>query len=186
MHGILFLNLGIKLPCLLTAHHEAFGAERVSMSGVKFDKLLKTNSGQPIFPVDKETAHEIRATFVIDLALIHSFGHSEFKDCKETKSEGLNQKQKEFLLTFSLWKIGRLFSNPYRFRSGCDLKLDRLTAQIDDKSIELRPDDLLPGIRAAIEDAGFENPRLTKVYWPEKELFKAAKESKENEAGTDD
>jgi hypothetical protein len=39
---------------LLTAHHEAFGAARVGSSGVKFDLLKKTKSGQPIFAVMKK------------------------------------------------------------------------------------------------------------------------------------
>ena len=74
VHGIFFPAMGIRIPRLLTAHLEAFGAARVASAGVKFDKLLMTTSGQPIFAVDEETAHEIRATFVIDLALLRSFG----------------------------------------------------------------------------------------------------------------
>src|SRR5437762_1646953 len=44
VHGILFPAMGIKLSRVLTAHHEAFGADRVGLSGVKFDKLGKTTS----------------------------------------------------------------------------------------------------------------------------------------------
>lgn len=100
VHGILFPAMGIKLSRVLTAHLEAFGADRVGLSGVKFDKLGKTTSGQPIFSVDKETAREIRATCVIDLSLLRSFGNG---------TNGLNDNQKLFLLELALWKIGRLF-----------------------------------------------------------------------------
>src|ERR1017187_4572412 len=89
VHGILFPSLGIKISRVLTAHHEAFGAARVGSSGVKFDKLGKTTSGQPIFAVDEETASEIRATFILDLSLLRSFGLA---------SKGLTNPQKEFLL----------------------------------------------------------------------------------------
>jgi len=57
--------------------------------------------------VDKETAREIRATFVIDLSLIRSFGCGEY---------GLNKDQKQFLLEISLFgKIGRLLVRPLPF-----------------------------------------------------------------------
>lgn len=102
VHGILFPSLGIKLSRVLTAHHEAFGAERVGLSGVKFDKLGKTTSGQPIFAVDKETAREMRATFVIDLALIRSFGRSDVENGVEQNVQGLSRKKKQFLLELAL------------------------------------------------------------------------------------
>ena len=101
VHGILFPAMGIKLSRVLTVHHEAFGADRVGFSGVKFDKLEKTDSRQSIFANDRETAREIRATFVIDLSLFRSFGRGE---------QGLNDDQKRFLLELALWKIQRLLS----------------------------------------------------------------------------
>ena len=70
VHGVMFAKEQIKISRLLTAHLEAFGASRVGRTGVKFDRLGKTTSGQPIFSVDEETAQEIRATFIIDLALL--------------------------------------------------------------------------------------------------------------------
>jgi CRISPR-associated protein Csb1 len=171
VHGILFPPLGIKLARVLTAHHEAFGAERVGLSGVKFDKLGKTTSGQPIFAVDKETAREIRATFVIDLALIRSFGRAD---------DGLSQGQKQFLLEFALWKIGRLLGGPYRFRSGCDLKLGKLYRLENGQAVELPLAALQRDVAAAIREAGFTDPRVTKVYWPADELFKAGKDEEED------
>ncbi len=99
-------------------------------SGVKFDKLQKTNSGQPIFTRDEETADEIRATFVIDLAQLRSFGRGE---------NGLSDGQKEFLLRLALWKIGKLLSQPFRYRSGCDLELVSLTEGRGDEKSGLNP-----------------------------------------------
>jgi len=202
VHGILFPAMGIKLSRVLTAHHEAFGADRVGLSGVKFDKLGKTTSGQPIFSVDKETAREIRATFVIDLSLIRSFGCGEY---------GLNKDQKQFLLEFALWKIGRLLSGPYRFRSGCDLvcakleQLDGVTKQElkaaelgaglktlinqgqDDKAKEsaslwMKPDEKEPTKAIPIP----KNERVTKVYWPADELFKAGKDDDKEHGGEEE
>jgi CRISPR-associated protein Csb1 len=174
VHGILFPAMGIKLSRVLTAHHEAFGADRVGLSGVKFDKLGKTTSGQPIFSVDKETAREIRATFVIDLSLIRSFGNG---------TDGLNNNQKIFLLELALWKIGRLLSGPYRFRSGCDLKLSALTRIENGQSMELSATELSREIATALTNAGFQDPHVTKVYWPAGELFKKPSKDEEVEVG---
>lgn len=164
VHGILFPALGIKLPRVLTATLDAFDAARVSTAGVKFDKLGKTNSGQPIFAKDEETAFEIRATFVIDLSLIRSFGRGEDK--------GLNAAQKQLLLGLALWKISKLLSSSFRFRSECDLELEAIN--VDGGKSEVSA--LKIAINNLIMNAGFQDPRITKVYWPENELFKAAKE----------
>lgn len=164
VHGILFPALGIKLPRVLTATLDAFDAVRVGTAGVKFDKLGKTNSGQPIFAKDEETASEIRATFVIDLSLIRSFGRGEDK--------GLNTAQKHLLLSLALWKIGKLLGASFRFRSECDLELDGIKIDGDQREIS----SLAIDIKNSITAAGFTDPRITKVYWPEDELFKAAKE----------
>jgi CRISPR-associated protein Csb1 len=170
VHGILFPAMGIKLSRVLTAHHEAFSADRVGLSGVKFDKLGKTTSGQPIFSVDKETAREIRATFVIDLSLLRSFGN---------ETNGLNANQKLFLLELALWKISRLLSGPYRFRSGCDLKLAALARIENGQQAEIAATELNRSISAAITNAGFQDPRITKVYWPSDELFKQARDEED-------
>ena len=130
---------------------------------MKFDKLGKTNSGQPIFAKDEETASEIRATFVIDLSLIRSFGRGEDK--------GLNAAQKQLLLGVALWKIGKLLSSSFRFRSECDLELERI--KIDGKDGEVSA--LNVAIGKLITNAGFQDPRITKVYWPDNDLFKPTK-----------
>jgi CRISPR-associated protein Csb1 len=164
VHGILFPALGIKLPRVLTATLDAFDAARVGTAGVKFDKLGKTNSGQPIFAKDEETASEIRATFVIDLSLIRSFGRGEDK--------GLNHAQKQLLFGLALWKIGKLLSSSFRFRSECDLELEGIKIGGTDGEISA----LNVAIGNLITNAGFQDPRITKVYWPDSELFKPAKE----------
>lgn len=161
VHGILFPALGIKLPRVLTATLDAFDAERVATSGVKFDKLGKTNSGQPIFPKDEETASEIRATFTIDLSLIRSFGRA---------NDGLNDAQKQLILGLALWKIWKLLCSSFRFRSECDLEL--VTIKIDgEKSLVSA---LAINIQERIREAGFQHPSITKIYWNESELFKPA------------
>ncbi|MDP1587754.1 MAG: type I-U CRISPR-associated protein Cas7, partial [Prosthecobacter sp.] len=192
VHGILFPAMGIKLSRVLTAHHEAFGADRVGLSGVKFDKLGKTTSGQPIFSVDKETAREIRATFVIDLSLIRSFGRG---------ANGLNDNQKQFLLELALWKIGRLLSSPYKFRSGCDLKCSKLVQVGGKEEDDLSPEKLGAALKDLIAKgdslwqeknekgelaAVQKEKRVTQVYWPSEELFKAGKgDDKDPEAADD-
>src|SRR6266536_3708976 len=89
VHGVLFAKEQIKISRALSASLEAYGAARVGRSGVKFDRIGKTTSGQPIFAVEDETAREIVGTFIIDLALIRSYGRN---------GNGLNDTQKRLLL----------------------------------------------------------------------------------------
>jgi len=162
LHGVLFAREQIKISRLLTAHMEAFGARRVISSGVKFDPLGKTTSGQPIFSVDEETARDIRATFVLDLALLRSYGRDEL---------GLNDKQKRLLLELALWKINRLLSRPFSFRSNCRLKCNELRIR-DEKCTYLGK---LPqlNIRSALDECGFNSEcEPTKVYYASSNLFK--------------
>lgn len=164
VHGVLFPQWQIKIPRVLTAHLEAFGAARVDRSGVKFDRLGKTTSGQPIFAVDDATAREIRATFIIDLALLRSFGPED-----GSADRGLTDKQKEFLVALALWKIKRLLEKPFRFRSGCHLEC--VSLKHGEKNVEIEVD-----IEGAIEGADFPNPRVTDIYWPREELYREAKQ----------
>lgn len=174
VHGVLFPAMGIKLPRMLTAHLEALDAARVRSSGVKFDRLGKTSSGQPIFSVDEETAGEIVATFVIDLALLRSFGRGD---------RGLNGAQKEFLLALALWKIGRLLRGPFRYRSNCDLDLHELRV----RGRELEGSAELPAIdlQSAIEKAKFSDSPVTQVYWPAEELFRAGADEQKEDSDSD-
>lgn len=168
VHGVLFPQWQIKIPRVLTAHLEAFGAARVDRSGVKFDRLGKTTSGQPIFAVDDATAREIRATFIIDLALVRSFGRKKGFN-NDSDCLGLNDKQKEFLVALALWKIKRLTEKPFRFRSGCHLQCDSLKQ--GDKNVEISVN-----IEDAIKEADFEDPRVTDVFWPRTELYREVEE----------
>lgn len=177
VHGILFPSMGIKIPRVLTAQLDAINAKRVDFSGVKFDELSLTKSRQSIFAKDEETATEIRATFVIDLALIRSFGRD---------SEGLTKDQKTFLLAFALWKIARLLEHPFRYRSGCDLELKALHLN-NNREVSIP----LPQINIGDymgNDVFSEKPedRITKIYWPKDELFKKAKDKKDTTENEDE
>ncbi|MCG8556172.1 MAG: type I-U CRISPR-associated protein Cas7 [Proteobacteria bacterium] len=193
VHGVLFTEWQIKIPRALTAHLEAFGAGRVDRSGVKFDHLGKTTSGQPIFAVDDATAESIRATFVLDVSLIRSFGRKSRDGAEETQL-GLSDKQKEFVVALALWKIGKLLDSPFRFRSGCHLRRTSLKSAAQslegpEKDVELDVD-----IRTAITSADFrskengepELPIVTDVYWPREELYREAPADSTESAEEDD
>ncbi len=169
VHGVLFPQWQIKIPRALTAHLEAFGAGRVDRSGVKFDRLGKTTSGQPIFAVDDAIAKSIRATFVLDVSLIRSFGRM-----RGEKQLGLSVEKQEFLVALVLWKIRRLIEAPFRFRSGCHLRCVRL--ETDREKAEISVD-----IAGAIKAASFRGG-VTDVFWPYEELYREGKE----EHGKDD
>lgn len=165
VHGILFPQWQIKIPRALTAVHEATGAKSVRSSGVKFDKIGLTNSGQPIFAKDEETAEEIVATFVLDLSLIRSFGRDKL---------GLDAKQKALLVALSLWKVGALLKSPFRYRSGCDLECEKIEAKLGSQSLGVsKASDLTVDIASYIQAAGFK-AGVTDVFWEQKELFKDA------------
>ncbi|MGH3440733.1 MAG: type I-G CRISPR-associated RAMP protein Csb1/Cas7g [Nitriliruptorales bacterium] len=175
VHGVLLPRWQVKIPRVLTAHHEAFGAQRVDRSGVKFDRLGKTVSGQPIFAVDDETARTIRATFVLDLALLRSFGRDDL---------GLGDAEKRALAALALWKVGRLLAQPFRYRSGCDLECVDIDAQLDGQDVDVSADDLaglpvgtfLDGAVGAVAERDGMRPGVVDIYWPRDELYRAPKE----------
>jgi CRISPR-associated protein Csb1 len=164
VHGVLFPQWNVKISRVLTAHLEAFGAGRVDRSGVKFDRLQKTTSKQPIFAVDDSTAREIRATFILDVALLRSFGRVNGQE-----TLGLTATQKEFLVALALWKIRALLSAPFRFRSGCHLQLVSLKQGDNDVVIDV---DIATAIKTAAfrtgKDAG--DP-VTDIFWPREDLY---------------
>jgi CRISPR-associated protein Csb1 len=170
---VLFPQWNIKIPRFLTAHLEAFGAARVDRSGVKFDRLGKTTSGQPIFAVDEATASEIRATFILDLALVRSFGRQH-----NGGQLGLSEAQQQFLVALALWKIDRLLRTPFRFRSGCHLRCTSLTN--GDSEVELQLN-----IGQAICAAGFSGEPITDVYWPREELYREGAAGDEGDSTQD-
>jgi CRISPR-associated protein Csb1 len=186
VHGVLFPQWNVKIPRVLTAHLEAFGAARVDRSGVKFDRLGKTTSGQPIFAVDDATSREIRATFILDLALLRSFGREGKTNEGKANTRGLTNTQKEFLLALALWKIGRILGGPFRYRSGCDLECVGAKWNDEDVKEALRKVD----IGTAISKASFRSehaskqPICTDIYWPASELYREGGNQK-GEGGND-
>ncbi|MBS0457293.1 MAG: CRISPR-associated protein [Proteobacteria bacterium] len=174
VHGVLFTEWQIKIPRALTAHLEAFGAGRVDRSGVKFDRLGKTTSGQPIFAVDEATAESIRATFVIDVSLIRSFGRK-----KGETTLGLSEEQQEFLVTLALWKVQQLLASPFRFRSGCHLRRTALKSYEQDVEIEV-------DIANAIKTAGLDKLPVTDVFWPREELYREGQAEAQSDSEEDE
>ena len=201
VHGVMFAKEQIRISRVLTAHLEAFGASRVGRSGVKFDRLGKTTSGQPIFAVDEETAQEIRATFIIDLALLRSYGRGE---------DGLNGNQKKLLLDLAMWKIKQLLARPFRYRTQCFLGCESITIETEAEVLEVAPPKLEPkpdgdagdvpklltekglpplltnvNITATIE-AEFKADNQTRVYYSADQLYKAGKDDSEAAEATED
>lgn len=176
VHGVLFAREQIKISRLLTAHLEAFGAARVGRSGVKFDRLGKTTSGQPIFAVDEETASEIRATFIFDIALLRSYGRND---------KGLSDVQKRLLFDLALWKVARLLERPFRYRSGCHLQSNSVTLSTEsqDDFTSSLPTVNMPN---SISTAQFSGNGMTEVYYPANELFKPTKEEESTGAAGED
>jgi CRISPR-associated protein Csb1 len=166
VHGLLFAREAIKVSRLLTAHHEAHGAQRVNSSGVKFDKLGKTLSGQPIFSVAQQTG-AIVATFVFDLALLRSYGRN---------GKGLTEERKLLLLELGLWKIKQLTDRPFRYRSNCYLqRKSELETSIDGQPIEFPGIDIV----ARIAEAGFADGRCpTEVMYPANDLYRVEEPEK--------
>lgn len=182
VHGVLFPQWQVKIPRVLTAHLEAVGAGRVDSSGVKFDRLGKTTSGQPIFSKDEETAREIRATFILDLALLRSFGRGSHG---ENNEKGLHEKQKAFLIAFALWKIGRLVCGPFKYRTGCDLECETVVEGLGEDAKDLKAELSALNLAEFIQDAGFPKNPITDIYWPAEELYRAGSDDTDSsgEAG---
>jgi CRISPR-associated protein Csb1 len=174
VHGVMFTKEQIRIPRFLTAHLEAYGASRVGRGGVKFDRLGKTSSGQPIFAVDEETAREICATFIVDLAWLRSLGNKE---------RGLNDAQKRLILGFALWKVRKITESPWRYRTQCYLKKDGcLQITLEGSSTTSQMPDVNPfdfDIKELIRNCEFgSNPVVTRVYYPANELFKVQADEK--------
>lgn len=190
VHGVMFAKEQIKISRLLTAHLEAFGACRVGRAGVKFDRLGKTTSGQPIFAVDEETANDIRATFIIDLALLRSYGRNE---------NGLSEIQKRLLLDLALWKIKQLLARPFRYRTQCFLGCSAVTIETESRLLSANETpssasenaplpSLLTSIAISnsITACGFTTDNTTRVYYPAEKLYKPGKDDEEPGAVTED
>ena len=170
IHGVMFAKEQIKVSRMLTAHLEAFGAARVGRSGVKFDRLGKTTSGQPIFAVDEETAKTVVATFILDLALLRSYGRGK---------DGLGEKQKRLLLDLAVWKIKRLLVSPFRYRTGCHLACGGVAWSDETARLPEAPTVTDPSALRAIPvvTGVWDSPNVTDVYYPFAALFRLNNES---------
>ena len=177
VHGVLFAKEQIKISRVLTAHLEAFGAGRVGSAGVKFDRLGKTTSGQPIFSKDEETAQQIEATFLIDVGLVRSYGHA---------GDGLSAAQKSLLLHLALWKIERMLATPFRFRSGCHLKCVSRAIGTEDSAYVISEGALKTDIATAIRGCNFGETPVTDVYYAPAELFSVKGDADGTEAPEND
>ncbi len=185
VHGVLFAKEQIKISRLLTAHLEAFGTSRVGRSGVKLDPLGK--SLQPIFSVDDETARQIQATFIIDLALLRSYGRGQ---------NGLNDNQKTLLLDLALWKVRQLLARPFRYRTQCFLGCQTIRIETENGLVEAvetkEGDTALPAlltatdIAASIRAVEFESNQPWCVLYPADKFYVAAQDDGEPADANDD
>ena len=158
---MLFPQWQIKIPRALTAHLEAFGAGRVDRSGVKFDRLGKTTSGQPIFAVDDATAESIRATFVLDVSLIRSFGRKKGETTRSASPRSSRSSS-------SRSRCGRSSSSSRRpSASGPAATSGARALKSDEQEVEIEVD-----IGNAIKAAGFGEQPVTDVFWPREELYR--------------
>jgi CRISPR-associated protein Csb1 len=139
-------------------------------------RTLTAGGGRPQEPrrAARRAGESIRATFVLDVGLIWSFGRK-----KGEKTLGLSEKQQEFLVALALWKIQRLLASPFRFRSGCHLRCTALVSY--EQEVELDVD-----IGAEIKAAGFGPQPITDVFWPREELYREGKAEAAKSAEEDD
>src|SRR5207253_11452358 len=97
---------------------------------------------------------------------------------------GLTHQQKELLLAFALWKIRKLLSATFSYRSGCKLRMERLSITTDGHKEAKEP---LPAelpvidIQSAIRAVNFPTGAITRVYYPYDKLFKPG--TSDSEAG---
>jgi len=136
--------------------------------------------------VDDETATEIRATFILDVALLRSFGRTEKASGSDGgKVRGLSEKQKQFVVALALWKIDRLLTTPFRYRSGCHLELISLKQGERDAKLDVNIKDAIDG--AAFRPGDRQEPIITDIYWPYDELYREGNDDdKSRSSGGDD
>jgi len=131
-----------------------------------------------------------QATFIIDLALLRSYGRGE---------KGLNLEQKKLLLDLALWKIKQLLARPFRYRTQCFLGCESVVVETETGVLpEGEPaaahelPSLLRGISIgdSIKACGFTSDKTTRVYYPAEKLYKVGMDEPESKAkgseGTDD
>lgn len=123
IHGVFFADKEWpgqpKVTRALSASIEARGIYEAVSGGVKRDQVrhalnkdeggTKEGYGSVPFSRVEYTAHQIEATFVLDLALLDSFG--------------LTPPARDLLETMALWEVRTLLDGGLRLRTACDLAL---------------------------------------------------------------
>lgn len=147
VHGVFFSHKDWwgqpKFPRAVSGVIEAHDVERAISGGRKADRVrldlegegtaaTREGYGSVPFPRTEWTAKDIKASFVVDVELLRSYG--------------LPQPVPELLETLALWEIRRLLDGGLRLRTACDLELDgpivgELAAlnQLDARLAELIP-----------------------------------------------
>lgn len=147
LHGIFFSQKEIaggrmRIPRALTAFIEASNVTEAHSGGVKFDRVDPSGdaaAGRGNVPYHRtEFCGDITAYFILDLALI--------------KSYGLGEKFETLLQAIALFKILKFMQVGLRLRTACDLELD---GQIQVK----RPSNIL---LPALDEIENELPELIK------------------------
>lgn len=134
IHGVFFADKEWpgqpKVTRALTASIEARGIYEAVSGGVKRDQVrhslnnkdeggTKEGYGSVPFSRVEYTARQIEATFVLDLALLNSFG--------------LPEAARELLEAVALWEIRTLLDGGLRLRTACDLAL------AEEPTLEVKP-----------------------------------------------
>ncbi|HXH58594.1 type I-G CRISPR-associated RAMP protein Csb1/Cas7g [Iamia sp.] len=150
IHGVFFADSKWpgqpKVTRALTASIEAHGIHDAVSGGVKRDQVrhsindrsdggTKEGYGSVPFSRSEYTAKEIIATFVLDLALLDSFG--------------LPAAGRDLLESVALWEVRTLLDGGLRLRTACDLTV------IEGADVDLpEADTLTARIREGIEASG--------------------------------
>ena len=123
LHGIFLAKKDLaggrlRLPRSLSAFVEAENAKVAASGGVKNDSVNPSGEtakgfGNVPFARDEWVAEKITAYFNLDLRQIRAFG--------------LGKDVERLLITFALFKIGRLLAEGLRLRTACDLDVVEIT-----------------------------------------------------------
>lgn len=131
IHGFQISNkklkfVGLRMPRALTASIVAFGCERVTVPGVKFNVgQVESDSGQAIFQKQRITAKKIEVRFSIDIGLLTSL-RLVFSDTQNDQKDEVEKTRRQLLIAIALWKVAAfldLLKIEYSLRTECKLHL---------------------------------------------------------------
>jgi CRISPR-associated protein Csb1 len=118
--------------------------------------------------VDEEIARGIVATFILDLGLVRSYGRGE---------TGLPDRAKQLLIDLALWKVERLTSIAFRYRSRCHLeRKGEIEWELDGDRVDAPTSNIRESI-SACADLFADVP--TMVLYPREELFRIEDKEKD-------